>query len=237
MTDEEVKICDDAIAAARAMKKLIAEEFCNKVKYPPDSDPVSVFMAGSPGAGKTESSQNLIAKFSGDHSVLRIDSDEFRRKFSEYTGTNSHLFQPATSILADYVHDCALDNNQSFVFDGTLSNFEKARQNIERSLKRRRFVQILYVYQDPLQAWEFVKARERRDGRSVPVDSFIQQYFQARENVNLLKKEFGKMIKVDLVIKNIDGTDTAYKENIDQIDSYIPERYSEEELRQIIQKP
>ena len=234
MTDEEQRISDDAISAARGMKKQAAEEFCNKTKYPPDDIPVSVFMAGSPGAGKTESSQNLIEEIAKGHPILRIDSDEFRKKFSNYSGRNSHLFQAATSILADYVHDCALDNKQSFVFDGTFSNLEKARQNIERSLKRGRFVQILYVYQDPLQAWAFVRARERSDGRSVPIDSFIRQYFQARENVNLLKKEFGKSIKVDLVIKNIDGTDFAYKENIDQIDSYIPERYSESKLREVI---
>jgi predicted ABC-type ATPase len=234
MTEDEEKVIEETVATARRMKRQIAEEFCNRTIYPPDSAPVSVFMAGSPGAGKTESSQNLITETAKGHPILRIDPDEFRRKFSNYSGTNSHLFQAATSILADYVHDCALENLQSFVFDGTFSNLEKARQNIERSLKRDRFVQILYVYQDPLQAWEFVKARERRDGRNVPIDSFIRQYFQARENVNLLKREFGKKIKVDLVIKNIDGTDFDYKENIDQIDSYIPERYSEDKLRKVI---
>lgn len=232
MTDEQ--IIEQAINEARKLKKEIAAQYCNKEKFPSDAEPVSVFMAGSPGAGKTESSQNLIRELSDSHSVLRIDADDFRNHLTGYNGSNSSLYQAAASILADYIHDCALDNRQSFVFDGTLSNITKARQNIERSLKRGRFVQIIYVYQDPLQAWEFAKAREVRDGRHVPADSFITQYFQARENANSLKREFGKRIKVDLVIKNIDGTDTAYKENIDQIDSHIPERYSENTLREVI---
>ncbi len=234
MNETEEQVVSEAIAEARKLKKQIASEYCAKEKFPPDSEPVSVFMAGSPGAGKTESSQNLIVRLSSSHPVLRIDSDDFRTHFTAYNGANSHLFQAAASILADYVHDCALGNKQSFVFDGTLSKIDKARQNIERSLSRKRFVQILYVYQDPFQAWEFVKARERKDGRHVPAESFIQQYFQARSNVNKLKKEFGKQIKVDLVIKNMDGKDIAYKENVDQIDSHIPERYSENDLRRVI---
>ena len=118
-------------------------------------------MAGSPGAGKTESSKNLIEKFTRDrHSVLRIDSDELRSQFREYTGTNSNLFIGATSILADKIHDFALLNKQSFVFDGTLSNLDRSRDNIKRSLDKKRFVQILYVYQEPVQAWNFESPRD-----------------------------------------------------------------------------
>jgi UDP-N-acetylglucosamine kinase len=183
LTDEEVIAM--AIVEAHKLKKQIATQYCSKELFPPDTEPVSVFMAGSPGAGKTESSQNLIRKLSSSHPVLRIDPDDFRKHLTGYDGSNSNLFQAAASILAEHVHDCALGNRQSFVFDGTLSNIGKSRQNIERSLKRGRFVQIIYVYQDPIQAWEFVRAREKRDGRHVPLESFIRQYFTARQNVIL----------------------------------------------------
>ena len=50
-------------------------------------------MAGSSGAGKTESSKNLIKKFSkDDHQIIRIDPDELRIKIPGYTGSNSYLF-------------------------------------------------------------------------------------------------------------------------------------------------
>lgn len=235
MTEEESRIQQEAIAFAKANKKAFAQELTDLKRFPADQIPVSVFMAGSPGAGKTEASQNLIKKFSsGTKPILRIDTDEIRSKFPGYTGRNSHLFQGSTSIIADKMHDMALSNRQSFVFDGTLSNLERARENIKRSLGKSRFVQVIYVYQDPLQAWQFVKARELRDGRHVPCESFMHQYFQARENVNILKREFGSKIKVDLVVKNIDGTDFSYRENIDVIDNYIPEKYNKDQLKALI---
>ncbi len=188
-------------------------------------------MAGSPGAGKTESSFRLIERLTGGRDgVLRIDSDELRSEFDAYNGANSYLFQGATSILADKMQDLAWHNNQSYVFDGTLSNLERARENIQRSLDHGRLVQILYVYQDPLQAWRHVRAREKKDGRMIPKESFIEQYFLSRENVNALKAEFGKRIQVDLIVKNIDGTDFRYKENIDTIDGYVAQRYSKDTL-------
>src|SRR3989344_8304379 len=189
MTDEE-RIEQEAVEFAKAHKKEISRELTDTRRFPPDTTPVSVFMAGSPGAGKTESSLRLIERLSGDgHSVLRIDSDDLRSRFPGYTGRNSSLFQSATSILADKMQDLAIEQKQNYVFDGTLSNLERARENIKRGLDHGRVVQILYVYQDPLQAWKFVRARERRDGRMIPKESFIDQYFLARENVNVLKKE------------------------------------------------
>lgn len=158
MTEEEIK--KKAEDFARINKNKIAKRVTDINTFPPDEFPVSVFMAGSPGAGKTESSINLIAKLTKDkNSVLRIDSDELRKEFTDYNGSNSSLFISATSIIADKIHDIAIDNKQSFIFDGTLTNLKRSRKNIQRSLDKNRFVQILYVYQDPLQAWKFVKAR------------------------------------------------------------------------------
>ncbi len=232
---DEIAIKERADAQAREMKTRIAKEMTDKTIYLPDEFPVSVFMAGSPGAGKTESSRNLIARLTGDgRAVLRIDTDELRSLFSEYNGHNSHLFMSATSFLADKIHDLALKNGQSFVFDGTLSNIKRSRENIERSLSRIRFVQIVYVYQDPLLAWSFVKAREAKDGRAIPKSDFIAKFFAARENVDALKKEFGDKIRVDMVVKNIDGSDYSYSENIDVVDSQIFEKYTKIQLEGLI---
>lgn len=235
MTDEEIAIKQRADTFARKNKVIIAKAKTDPLIFLPDAFPVSVFMAGSPGAGKTESSKNLIAKLAkGKPSILRIDPDELRTEFAEYNGKNSSLFVGATSIVADKMQDLALNNKQSFVFDGTFSNLERSKENIKRSLDKKRFVQIVYVYQDPLQAWEFVKAREIKDGRKVPRDAFIKQYFTARQNVNLLKKEFNNNIKVDLIIKNIDGTDYNSSENIDVIDNHISEKYTKNDLEKLI---
>lgn len=229
MSDEEIKA--GAEAFANANKKRVAAEQTDTNLFLPDEHPVSVFMAGSPGAGKTESSKNLIEKFSKDHScVLRIDPDDLRVLLPGYSGTNSSIFQGAASILVERIHDEALKKGQSFIFDGTFSNLRKARENIQRSLKRGRFVQILYVYQEPLQAWRFVKAREKKDGRVIPPAAFVEEYFGARENIAILKREFGSEIQIDIIIKNIDGSDYGYHENIGSIDGYIKEGYNRDSL-------
>lgn len=144
LTPEENKIAQDALTCAKkkGTKKAIAHRLTDTSLYLPENDPVSVFMAGSPGAGKTESSKELIEQFPGNP-ILCIDADELRDEFDLYNGSNSHLFQSAVSILVEYIHDRALKQSQSFILDGTLHNEEKARDNIARSLKRGRLIQVL----------------------------------------------------------------------------------------------
>jgi len=105
----EKRIRDDALSYARKHKKAIAKRLTDTRVYPPVEEPVSVFMAGSPGAGKTEASVELIEMFSDDGvDVLRIDPDELRQEFQDYRGGNSWLFQPAVSVLVERIHDLAL---------------------------------------------------------------------------------------------------------------------------------
>jgi UDP-N-acetylglucosamine kinase len=103
-----------------------------------------------------------------------------------------------------------------------------------RCLKNKRPVQILYVYQDPLQAWRFVQAREAEEGRNVPVGRFIEQYFAARDVVNALKTEFATDIMVDLLVKPNDGVDRLYKAGIDRIDNHVKEKYDRVSLEKIL---
>lgn len=235
-SEEEESIREAAKSFARKNGKVIATEITDTAIYPPDAAPVSVFMAGSPGAGKTEASKALLAVFEEDGAkTVRIDPDELRERFDGYKGHNSWLFHPGTSILVEKVHDMVLKNEQNFLLDGTLSNYDKAKSTIERSLKKGRFVQIYYVYQEPEMAWRFVKDREEMEGRRIPQEHFIEQYFAAREVVNRLKKKFGKDIRVDLLLKNLDGSDKVYKANVDQIDNHIPEKYSKTELVEMIE--
>lgn len=238
LTTQESKTAEKAIAFAKRNKKVLAQELTDPAVYPPEDKPVSVFMAGSPGAGKTEASVALLETIDTQGGgILRIDPDELRVHFPGYSGNNSWLFQSAVSLVVERIHDLALKQQQSFILDGTLASIGVAEKNIRRSLKRERVVQILYVYQDPIQAWKFVLARERAEGRRIRRDNFITQYFAARENVNTLKQTFGKDISVDLLVKNIDGSQQAYKANIDRIDNHIPENYAKSELVTLLANP
>jgi UDP-N-acetylglucosamine kinase len=234
--DEEL-IRLEAVAYAKSRKKLICRELTNVEIFPSEVSPVSVFMAGSPGAGKTESSKELVSEYEAkapSTRILRVDPDELRSKFPTYNGSNAWLFQGAVSILVDKMLDFAYEQKQSFILDGTLSDHVRARANIERCLKKGRAVQILYVYQDPILAWEFVQAREAEEGRRVPAERFIDQYFAARDVVNVLKEEFGSQIMVDLLVKPNDNAPRLFRAGIDRIDYHVPEKYDRVSLEKTL---
>lgn len=237
MTDEEVRIEQRAIAFAKANRTRIAREIADVRAYPGEETPVSVFMAGSPGAGKTEVSKALIAGFEDVGArALRIDPDDLRAYFLEYTGNNSRLFQRGVNSIVERLHDLVLEQRQSFLLDGTLANEQVARRNVERSLRRNRDITIVYVYQDPLLAWEFVKARELTEGRNIPKAEFIRQLFAAKGVVKMLKQSYRLQLKVDLIIKDTDGRNQAVELNVgaDEIDALVTFGYSATELDRIL---
>lgn len=63
-----------------------------------------------------------------------------------------------------------------------------------------------------------------------------REYFSARDVVTQVKKDFGGNVRVDLLLKNIDHSPRTFRANVDQIDSYIPEKYSREDVERIIKE-
>lgn len=234
MSPEEQALADQAMVFAKKSSRELVRQLTDLNRYPADTNPVSVFMAGSPGAGKTEASIALLAQTDPEGTTVRIDPDDLRTRFHGYTGPNSWIFHPAVAVLVEKVHDQVLKNGQNFLLDGTLSNLDKSIQNVDRSLKKHRFVQILYVYQEPAQAWQFVLEREKLEGRRILPETFVTQYFGARKVVNQLKEKFGKRVTVDLLLKNRDNSPKVYKANIDRIDNHVPERYTEQDVLKIL---
>lgn len=233
MNKEEQKIVEDAKQYVKKYKKDLIQKFADLSMYPPDQLPVSVFMAGSPGAGKTEFSKelvNVLFSNSKDKYVVRIDADEIRNVLPSYNGMNSYLFQPAASIAVEKLHDHVLSKKQNFILDGTLSNFEKAKDNIKRSIKKGRSVFIFYVYQEPVTAWEFTQHREKKEGRHIPKEIFIDQFFSAKDTVNRIKEHFGKQIVIYLVEKDLKQKTVNVMVNVDKIDNYIKFKYTKDSL-------
>jgi len=233
MTDDEIR--GASIVYAKQNKLRLARELTDPAQFAPDAHPVSVFMAGSPGAGKTEYSKVLVDIFEKNRKrhVVRIDGDALRASFPNYTGGNSHLFQGAISLVVEKTHDLVLHNKQNFVLDGTFSSFEKAADNVRRSLAKGRHIFIFYLYQKPEVAWRFTQAREAAEGRNIPKDAFIKQYIDAQETVGRIKTEFGDAVTVFLVKKDFEFNtveDVVEITAAEQIDTVVPERYSKEDL-------
>lgn len=237
MTDEEIRAA--AIKFAKQNKNRIARELTDPTKYVPDTIPISVFMAGSPGAGKTEFSKNLIniLEAGKERRVVRIDGDEIRTLIPGYTGSNSHLFQGAISLIVEKMHDHVLNHKQSFVLDGTFSKYEKATDNIKRSLKHNRQVFIFYIYQKPEIAWKFTQAREKTEGRNIPKSAFIEQFLGAIKTVNRISIEVNDDVSIFLVKKDFEKNIVENLVKIPngmQIDDYIEKNYTKDELEKCL---
>lgn len=228
-----------ALAFAKKERVKIARERTDINKYKPDEFPISVFMAGSPGAGKTEFSKNVISILKEDEGreVIRIDGDDLRRELPGYTGSNSYLFQGAISLIVEKIHDFALSQKQSFVLDGTFSKYKKAADNIRRSLSKGRKIFIFYIYQHPATAWKFTEKREQAEGRNIPKESFIEQFMGARETVNNIQKEFNEKVTIFLVKKDFEKNtveNVVRIKSTESVDYYIKEQYNRDELKNIL---
>ena len=231
MTDEEITA--KAIAQAKTMKKKLARAMVDHL--PEEESAVSVFMAGSPGAGKTETAKSFIHQFSDAHdvSVVHIENDELRKEFKDYHGVNSPLFQTPATILVEAIHDRVLKRKVSFLLDSTLSSLDKAKQNIDRSLKKNRYVLIIFVYQDPEQAWCLVRAREKVEGRRVPAEVFVEQFLESQRVVSELKKQYLDKIDIIFIEKNLDGSREKPHFNVTDIDVILGKKYNRASLEAI----
>ncbi|MDB5984244.1 MAG: Zeta toxin, partial [Pseudomonas sp.] len=214
---------------------------------PPEDAPLTVFMAGSPGAGKTEvcmAMKEALEEGGGllggpEAKVLRIDPDEFRCLLPGYTGRNSYLFQKVVTKILERVLDRAFEKKMSFILDGTMANLDVAKKNLDRVLRKGRVAQIMYVYQRPELAWKFVQAREITEGRNIPLTDFVRQYFCVRHNIKeILNIYRDKNVHVDLLIKNTDSVGEGYEFDVtsEQIDDLIPHAYDREQLLAILKR-
>ena len=176
---------------------------------------------------------DLLEKQALGSKIVRIDADEIRCNLPGYTGSNAFLFQGAVSVAVDKLFDLVIGKERNFLLDGTFTG-SKYRSNVERSIKHRRSVLIIYVYQDPINAWKITKQREKKDKRNIPKDVFIEELFRAYENVRKIKQEFGS--RVSLVVLKRDYKTGKRAIDVDVVDlaEIIKISYSKDELNQLL---
>lgn len=228
-----MSISDDARQYVKDHKRQLCEKFASLNDFPPVENPSSYFMAGSPGAGKTEYSKSLIEllhKKEPNRKIVRIDADEIRDWLPHYDHKNAIEVQGAAALGVEKLLDCVLHNGQDFILDATMADYEKSYKNIYRSLQKKRKVAVIYIYQDPFIAWDFTKKRETLEGRRVPKETFIKAFFAAKINVSKLKDAFGGNIQLWLIIQDLkQGVEKTYF-NVDNIDSYLKIKYTPQDL-------
>ncbi|OGE07049.1 hypothetical protein A3I53_03215 [Candidatus Curtissbacteria bacterium RIFCSPLOWO2_02_FULL_40_13b] len=231
MVTRKIKIQADAFDWIKKHKKDLFLKFADISLYEQDPYPTTVFMAGSPGAGKTEFSRRLAELFK--QKPVIIDADEIRKIIPGYVGKKAYLFQKAATKGVNFLYDYVCKNRLNVIIDGTFA-YADPIENIKRSLKHNRNIEIYFLYQDPVISWKFTKIREKKEFRNVPRDVFINAYVKSIENAATVKKKFGARIKLNLVIKDFtDGLQTL-KLNITVLEKLLPKLYTGEELTQIL---
>jgi len=219
---------DHSVSYANSHKKeFIAEVVDGRV---PAAKKTAIFMAGSPGAGKTEVATALEEML---RNICMIDADVFRSQFPEYNGSNSSKFQGGASLLVEYSLDYVLKKGYSFILDGTFA-IGKSIENIERALKRDYLTTIYFVFQDPVIAWNFTKQREISEGRHVPKERFINAFINSRENISKVTEKFGDLVEVIIVIKDYRNEISEIATGIDNLDLILPKTYSFKELEELL---
>lgn len=162
--------------------------------------------------------------------MVRIDADVVRDMLPQYQGANAYVVQGAAALGVEKVYDFVLKHKLHVLLDGTFQKYDKAISNIERSLHSKRAIEVFYVFQDPLVAWEFTRKREAVEGRNIPKDVFIAALFSAYENVKKMKAECGKNVALHVVFKNIANDNEEIYYNVDEIDKYVQIGYTADEL-------
>lgn len=234
---DNLELAESAKKFIKENKKLLISKFADVKVFSPVEKPLSIFMAGSPGAGKTEFSKfyiEEIKKTDKTISIVRIDADEIRDLIPHYKGNNSDVVQGAAAIGVEKLYDSVLRNKQNVIIDGTFANFKVALSNVKRSIEKGRRVMIFYIFQDPLIAWSFVKKREALEGRIVPKFAFIDAFFAAKENALKIKEEFGNKVVLGMLIKDFTGNERRFFPDIENIDNYLHLNYNKERLELIL---
>lgn len=253
-TDKEKAIQQQAVDFIEAHKDRLIDKFVIQ-KNPLRLGFITIFMAGSPGAGKTEFSQRYMSLILGsggaesvvgvlikkgihvksaDTLLIRIDVDEIREFLPQYRKTdpeseikgNAHIIQTAANKGLDILRNYCFDNEVSFLHDGTFANYQTMKELVKKSLTLDRAVHIYYLYLDPLTAWQFTKAREYLEGRNIGKGKFIEQFFKSRENVDRIKREFGDKVKMHCVLKNKSNEVEDIVFNWQSIDQFLEIHYN-----------
>ena len=233
MTPEEEKQAEEARKWVRANRRVLIAKFADLAVHPSVDEPTSIFMAGAPGSGKTELSKRIVETIirTPGHNPVRIDADDIREMIPGYTGANSHVFQGASARGVEILYDYALDHDQNVIVDGTFALKEKSFDNIERSLRHNRLVQVYYVFQEPHIAWDFTIKREAIEHRNVSKEVFVRAFFAAHENVMAAKQHFEDKIRLNVVVKDVrDPANYQIELNVVDIDQLVPWAYSHDKL-------
>ena len=214
-------------------KKAIINQIITSSGASSDGNLSAIFMAGLPGAGKTEFTKNLI-EFS-DAKFVCLDMDKIAEQIKGYQPEHADQFREAATLILNEAFSEVLKRKLDFIMDGTFSS-RYAALNVSRTLKHGFNIRIIYIYQDPKIAWEYTLAREKVEHRAIKIDGFINAYFNTISNIQKIIAQNHAIIALDFVTKNPENKVTKWRQNIqlDEFNQIINNNYTKESLKEYI---
>lgn len=224
---------DKAIKWAKEHKKQFAKKLIDDAGVVSSIEPVAIFTAGLPGAGKTEFTKNLI-KILGAK-VIRLDMDEIAAQIDSYSPQKADMFRQAASMLLSRTFDLVVNGKYDFVMDGTFAG-RSAVKDVNRALRHGYVVKVIMIFQDPRLAWKYTVAREKVEHRSIDFDGFIESFFRIKKNLQELTLIKDANLSLELVTKDEQNRirDWVNLSSMEYIDSFVNMGYTENSLRNYI---
>lgn len=167
------------------LQSIILQEDLSKYCHNDTFIPV-IFLAGAPGAGKTE----WIESFPDIEHYIILDTDLYRSLFAGYTGSNASDYHQYASRVMDRMYSFCMKNSYNMIVDGTFSNPQKAEENIAQCKKRQLAFSIILVMQDPIISYLYTKKREQEKLRNVPTEVFIEKFYRSIEVVKVIHSQY-----------------------------------------------
>ncbi|SHO80401.1 hypothetical protein MNB_SV-15-673 [hydrothermal vent metagenome] len=218
LTPNEIQ--KEALEYFKTNKKRIFETFISNR----DDKKKLYLSAGASGAGKSEFVKSLNRRYN----LNIIDTDEIRKLFPYYSGTNANLFQKASIKTVEYLLDNSFKHNYSFILDTNLANFSVADKNIKRALKRDYKIEIYFIYRNYNDCKKLTQIREENEARVVPQTVFIQKAKGSLDTIKQISKEYIDEANLSFTIIDLDRDDMISSSEIERVQSRL--EFYEKEL-------
>lgn len=198
----------------------------------PRSDKLAFFMAGIPGAGKTEFAKGLQGSPHGDYVV--IEHDQLVEHIAGYKPENYYDFRKAGSTLVSQLFDRCLKQGYSFIFDGTLSH-DNGYKNIKKTLAAGFSVIVIYIHQDINSAWKLTQDRELVKKRAIERSGFIDTCQKITTSLNKIFQAFADRDDFAFWIVKKNGAPGLENSELVLFD-YMADSGSRQDIEKVLQK-
>ncbi|OGL31202.1 hypothetical protein A3F37_02420 [Candidatus Saccharibacteria bacterium RIFCSPHIGHO2_12_FULL_41_12] len=215
---------------AKKNRKKIAEKIISASGAVPVDKPIAIFMAGIPGAGKTEFLEQFLA--SSPDPFVKIDLDTIVEYFENYSADKYYMYRDSANPIIEKTLDIVTEKKYNFALDGTFAH-SKGAHNIQRALNHGYFVGLFYIYQDPLVAWDITKAREIDTKRGIERKGFLKACEEVPNNVQKIIDDLGDKVYVVSVVKD-NLNRYSFNRGAKRVDDFGKRTYNKDELNRKI---